>query len=470
MSLGYILVVDDEPDICTLVQEILVDEGYEVATAENGAQARQARRDRRPDLILLDIWMPDIDGISLLKEWSAEADPAAPVIMMSGHATVETAVEATRLGAYDFLEKPLSLAKLLLTLKRALEAEHLRRENLGLKRFAAPLSEPVGRSAVIQQLREQAKRIAQHDACVLITGEAGSGKALWARYLHAAGARRNGPFIDISMSLVRPEHALIELFGAEENGRVRYGRLEQANGGTLFLDEIGETDLQVQARLLHALTARNFLRVGGTEPVRLDARIIAATQHDLLRVAQQRRFREDLYYALNVVPLRAPPLREHLEDVPELLHHCVNLFVHRDRLPYREFTTAAQNRLRHYPWPGNVRELENLVQRLLILGLEGEIGLSEVEAALGAPPAPSAPIGSHIWLDSVLALQLREARERFEKAYLEHHLRMSGGNITQLARITGMERTHLYRKLRALGINPGAVSGDMADLSGADGV
>ena len=240
MSMAYVLVVDDERDIRELVKEIMVDEGYEVAIAENGEAARRARRERRPDLVLLDIWMPDIDGISLLKEWGAEeGDALPPVIMMSGHGTVETAVEATRLGAYDFLEKPLSMAKLLLTIKRALEADRLRRENLGLRRHDQTVTEPVGHSTVMHQLREQAKRIAQHDAWVLITGEPGSGKELFARYLHANSMRRDGPFIDAGVPQGNPA---IELFGSEEGGKIHYGRFEQANGGTLFLDEIGDMD------------------------------------------------------------------------------------------------------------------------------------------------------------------------------------------------------------------------------------
>ncbi|MEQ6340958.1 MAG: sigma-54 dependent transcriptional regulator [Gammaproteobacteria bacterium] len=450
MSMAYVLVVDDERDIRELVKEILVDEGYEVAIAENGEAARRARRERRPDLVLLDIWMPDIDGISLLKEWGAEeGDALPPVIMMSGHGTVETAVEATRLGAYDFLEKPLSMAKLLLTIKRALEADRLRRENLGLRRHDQTVTEPVGHGTVMHHLREQAKRIAQHDAWVLITGEPGSGKELFARYLHANSMRRNGPFIDAGVPQGNPA---IELFGSEEGGKIHYGRFEQANGGTLFLDEIGDMDAALQARLLRTLQSRSFMRVGGSEPVKLDARVLAATHHDLAQDVQTKRFREDLYYQLNVVPLRVPPLREHCEDVPELLNYYMNVFVNQDNLPYRRFSMAAQNRLRNYPWPGNVRELKNLVQRLLILGTGAEIGADEVDAALGEAPA-SMTATSTLGFD----LPLREARDRFEKAYLEYQLRETGGNITKVAKLAGMERTHLYRKMRALGISIGDV-------------
>ncbi len=264
MSSPHILVVDDEPDIRTLVQEILEDEDYEVTAAENGETARHALRDRRPDLMLLDIWMPDLDGISLLKEWAEDEGLPCPVIMMSGHGTVETAVEATRLGAYDFLEKPLSLAKLLLTVERALEADKLQRENVGLRRRTAIVHEPVGHSAVMQRLREQVKRIAQHDTWVLITGEAGSGRETFARYLHAQSARRDRPFVDLGVSAIARNNAARELFGSEEEGHIHYGSLEQASGGTLLLDEVADMDLEAQGQLLGALDTGSFLRVGGS--------------------------------------------------------------------------------------------------------------------------------------------------------------------------------------------------------------
>lgn len=446
---AYILVVDDEPDIRNLLQEILEDEGYQVAVAENGNSARAARRAQRPDLVLLDIWMPDVDGISLLKEWSEEGAPAMPVIMMSGHGTVETAVEATRLGAYDYIEKPLSLAKLLLTIERALEAAKLQRENLGLRRQTHTVVEPVGKSPPMQRLREQVRRIAQHDTWVLITGEAGSGRKVAARYLHASSGRRDGPFIDASMASLAGGDAAVELFGSEHDGRIRYGLLEQANGGTLLLDEVGEMDLASQAKLLAALESRTFYRVGGTEPVRINVRVIAATRYDLAQHVEQGQFRKDLFYQLNVVPLNVPALREHCEDVPDLLTYYVDLFVTRDRLPYRNFSVAAQNRLRNYDWPGNVRELKNLVQRLLIIGAGAEIEAEEVEAALRSGAAERSVPGVPVSLEQ----PLREARDEFERAYLEYHLRRSGGSVGKVAQVAGMERTHLYRKLRALGID-----------------
>jgi len=449
MSAPFVLVVDDEPDIRELVSEILADEGYQVGRAESGSQARHALRDRRPDLILLDIWMPDIDGISLLKEWTEAGELPCPVIMMSGHGTVETAVEATRLGAYDFLEKPLSLAKLLLTVERALEAHRLAQENIGLRRGSEKLVEPAGNSQVMVRLREQVKRVAQHDSWVLITGEPGSGRETVARYLHAHSARKDGPFIDVGVTGITQGGAALELFGREDGEHIQYGRLEQAAGGILFLDEVADMDLEVQAQLVAALDTGTFLRVGGTEPVQLDARVVAATRHDLQQRVDSGAFREDLFFQLNVVPLHVPALRERQEDIPLLLNSAVDRLVAREKLPYRHFSVAAQNYLRNHAWPGNVRELINLVQRVLILGREPEVSLDEVKAALGeAQSERGAPQFAGVALDQ----PLREAREAFEKAYLEYHFEQSAGNISQMAKAVGMERTHLYRKLKDRGI------------------
>lgn len=453
MNPAHILVVDDEPDIRGLVKEILEDEGYQVASAENADAARQARRSRRPDLILLDIWMPDTDGITLLKEWSSGNNLDAPVIMMSGHGTVETAVEATRLGAYDFLEKPLSIAKLLLTVRHALETAQLEHENIGLRREAQPAAEPVGRGASMQSVRERAKRIAQHDTPVLVSGESGGGKEVFARYIHNQSNRKAGPFVRVAVAGMGSE-ATAELFGAEDGASIHFGSLERANGGTLFLEDVADMDLGLQARLLGAFRHSSFLRSGGVEPVQFNARVIAATSRDIAREVETDRFREDLFYHLNVLPLRVPPLREHREDIPELLDYYVDHLVSQENLPYRRFSVSGQNRLRNYAWPGNIRELKNVVQRLLILGSGQEIDLQEIEVALGEMPRPE-PAGELAGFD----LPLKVARERFERAYLEHQLRLSGGSVSKVARRIGMERTHLYRKLRALGIDSKQVGG-----------
>ncbi|MEE9357018.1 sigma-54-dependent transcriptional regulator [Candidatus Vondammii sp. HM_W22] len=449
MSAPFILVVDDEPDIRTLVQEILQDEGYQVGIAEDGNSARHALRERRPDLVLLDIWMPDVDGITLLKEWSEGDGVPCPVIMMSGHGTVETAVEATRLGAYDFLEKPLSLAKLLLTVERALEVDKLQQENIGLRRHSEHVMEPTGKSAVIQRLREQVKRIAQHDTWVLITGEPGSGRETFARYLHGQSVRKDRPFVEVSVSAIARDNSARELLGSEEDGRIHYGVLEQARGGTLFLDEMADMGMEAQVQLLGALDTGSFLRVGGKDPVQIDVRIIAATQRNLEDEVQAGHFREDLFYHLNVVPLHIPPLRERREDVPELLNYYVESYVANEKLPYRRFAVDAQNFLRNYSWHGNIRELKNLVQRLLILGAGEDISQDEVEAALGGASFDM-QAGSEFPVS--FDLPLRQARDQFEKAYFEYQLKKYAGNVSKAAAAAGMERTHLYRKLRAVGV------------------
>ncbi len=450
MSTTHILVVDDEPDIRNLVQEILEDEHYSVATAEDGAVAREALRSRPPDLILLDIWMPDVDGITLLKEWTKEDQLDCPVVMMSGHGTVETAVEATRLGAYDFLEKPLSMSKLLRTVERALEAGRRKREDGERAGRPRHVAEPSGRSPLMQRLREQVKRIAQHDTWVLITGEPGSGRETFARFLHSQSPRRERPFIDVRISATTRENATRELFGSEEGGEVHRGALERAAGGTLFLDEVADMDREVQTQLLGALDSGSFLRKGGQEVIPINVRVVAATQRNLEEEVQAGRFREDLFYHLNVVPLHIPSLREHREDVTDLLNYYVDWFVAHEKLIYRHFNVAAQNYLRNYAWPGNIRELKNLVQRLLILGAGDEITQEEVEEALGGGPELNTEIGAAypVYFDQ----PLRQAREQFERAYLQYQLEKHGGNVSRLAAEAGMERTHLYRKLKTLGI------------------
>jgi two-component system, NtrC family, nitrogen regulation response regulator NtrX len=485
MSTGNILVVDDEPDIRQIVQEILEDEDYEITTAENAAAARAAYSARRPDLVLLDIWMPDTDGITLLKEWSRDHVLPVPVVMMSGHGTVETAVEAIRLGAYDFIEKPLTTAKLLVTITRALQNARLRQENLSLKRHTDRVSVPVGKSKAMKQLRATIERIAAHDTWTLITGEPGSGKEVAARYLHSRSLRKDRAFVEINLAAVPAQSLAVRLFGSETGGDMTPGVFEQAAGGTLFLEQIGDLDLATQSRLLNVLEEKRFLRGGNKSPVSLDVRVIAATSQNLVRAIAEGRFREDLYYRLNVVPLTIPSLREHHEDVPELVSFYVDWMVERERLPYRRFTTGALNVLRNHTWPGNIRELKNLVQRLLILSQSEEVTEADVAAAFGVQKATvtakaipatvnEAPFtdggsaereaiseGGFIhwtnagagFLPALFGLPLREARDHFEKAYLEHHLKLTDGNVGDIAAAVGMERTHLYRKLKGLGID-----------------
>lgn len=453
MTREFILVVDDERDIGALVQEILEDEGFEVVVAESADAAREARRARKPDLILLDIWMPDTDGITLLKEWSENSGPDTPVVMMSGHGSVETAVEATRLGAYDFIEKPLSTAKLLLTVRRALETAQLRQENIGLMRDTQAVSEPAGHSILMQNLREQAKRIAKHDTPILIIGESGVGKQVLARFIHEHSPRKTGPFVRVPMAGLTNANSAAELFGLEDGERVHYGSLEEANGGTLFLEDVVDMDSTTQARLLSAIQHQSFLRVDGVEPIRINVRIIAATSRDIVKAVKSGQLRDDLYYHLNVVPIEVPSLRNHREDIPELVEYYVDVFANKENLPYRRFTVGALNRLRNHSWPGNIRELKNVVQRLLILGSGGDVETDEIDAAMAN--AVSQQRGGEL---EGLDLPLKAARERFERAYLERQLRIAGGNVSQVAARAGLERTHLYRKLKSLGIDPKTVA------------
>jgi DNA-binding NtrC family response regulator len=449
MSTGHILVVDDEPDIRGLLKEILEDEGFEVTTAETAADARECRRLRRPDLVLLDIWMPDTDGIALLKEWSDGERLDAPVIMMSGHGTVETAVEATRLGAYDFIEKPLSIAKILVTVQRALENASLMSENVRLRLRGHTPVDPIGSSREMERLRAAALRIADHKTSVLISGESGTGKEVIARYVHAHGGRASGRFINVNVAGLARENPDAELFGREDDGRIMYGSLELASGGTLFLKDIADMDLNTQARLLSALENQSFLRVGGRDLVAVDVRIIASTRRNLPELVAGAKFREDLFYHLNVLPLLVPPLRERREDIDELIDYFLDVLEKQEGLPRRTFSAPARHRLRDYDWPGNIRELKNFIQRLLILGTSDQVDVAEINTTLGLRPEaisePSMP---------GFELPLREAREQFEKAYLEYQLRAFNGSVSKVSERVGIERTHLYRKLRSLGIDP----------------
>ena len=440
---GHVLVVDDEPDIRALVTEILGDEGYGVDAADGAETARELRRARRPDVILLDVWMPGTDGITLLREWSGDQGLDAPVIVMSGHGTIETAVEATRVGAYDFLEKPISLAKLVLTVGRALDADRLTRENVRLRRRTETGTDLVGASAAMNELRERAARAAAHDAPILVTGESGAGKSRLARHVHAIGSRREGPFVAVPVAgLTGPE----DLFGSERGAAVHYGPLERANAGTAFLKDVADMPPGMQASLAGALQNGWFHRAGGREPVKVDTRIIAASRRDLAAEVAEGRLHEGLYYLLNVVPLEAPPLREHAEDVPALVERFIDEFAADENVPFRRCGVAAKNRLRNHPWPGNVRELRNVVQRLMILGQGPDIEARDVELGLGAATGAAVPAED-------FELPFKEARENFERAYLSHQFDRPGASVSGIAARIGIERSHLYRKLKQLGID-----------------
>ena len=449
-----ILVVDDEPDIRQLVSEILEDEGYNVVVAETAEQAREQVRVSRPELILLDIWMPGEDGISLLKSWYESGVLNSPVIMMSGHGTIETAVEATRLGAYDFIEKPLSMAKLLLSVDHALKSSQLEQENKGLKKQVLAPSEPIGSGQVMRDLRLQSERISQYtDVVVILYGESGVGKEVFARYIHGKSERSNGSFVKAIISSFTGEALLEELFGREDDGKVTPGLFDEAQGGTLYLCDVPALDEAAQQALLLVLRDKQYTRVGGQSKIDFQVSLVVSAQHDLRDDVDAGTFSEELFFRINVVPLVIPPLREHPEDVTELLNFYVDRLIALDGLSYRHFSVAAQNYLRNYHWLGNIRELRNLVQRLLILGTETEITQEEVEEVLGR----SIPIfsqGVEQLPVSLFELPLRQAREQFEHDYLSYQLEQCGGNVSQLAERVQMERTHLYRKMRSLNIDP----------------
>ncbi len=447
MSSAHILVVDDEPEIRNTVKDILEDEGYSVSVAENAKDARERRIEQTPDLVFLDIWMPGEDGVSLLKDWKENESMSTPVVMMSGHGSVETAVEATRIGAFDFIEKPLSLSKLVRVATQALAASKSGRGQAE----AEFVIQPVGSSPQLKQLREQCERAAQTETEILISGEPGSGKSMLARYIHANSNRKDEAFIEVSAAALDNESSAEQLFGGQTG---EAGYLDQANGGTLFISEVSELDLQTQALLQSVFEKKSFVRAGSGESVPLDVRIITSTQHDLNQRISDDSFREDFYYLLNVVPLRVPALREHPEDIPELLNFYVEHYVSHHAMNYRHFTLAAQNYLRYYSWPGNVLQLNNLVQRLLAIGEGEEISQDEAEEALMSDRVALVQGGAIGLLDAVLDLPLREAREAFEKEYLIRHLEKCHGNVSRLAERVGMERTHLYRKMRALGVTP----------------
>ncbi|NDY95897.1 sigma-54-dependent transcriptional regulator [Wenzhouxiangella limi] len=446
MAGARILIVDDEPDIRELIVDILQDEGHQVCAAADAAQAREQRRSQTPELILLDVWMPDTDGISLLREWRDAQALDCPVVMISGHGSVETAVEATRLGAYDFIEKPVSMAKLLVTVNNALEAGRLKRENAGLKQRAPSVMEPLGRSLAVQNLRRRLEKVAAHDAPVLITGEPGVGKQQAARWIHAHSRRAQGPFVAAPTRIEAQGWRNLLLGSAGEPGL-----LAQAQGGVLFINDITLLDASAQSLLLRILES-GHLEPDSSTSSELDIRIITGAGAGLADLVRSGRIDESLYYRLNVLPLEIPPLRERQEDVPDLVRFYAEYFPSRDGLPYRHFSVAAQNRLRQHRWPGNLRELRNLVQRLLILGGDEEVSVAEIDEALAQVDAVSAGPGQQI--PALFRLPLREAREEFERQYLTHQLKLAEGSVGKLAEAVEMERTHLYRKLRQLGIDP----------------
>ncbi len=454
-----ILIVDDEPDIRMLIEGILEDEGYSVRQAGDSDAAIAAFRMRRPSLVILDIWLQGsrLDGLGILKTVHTE-EPHVPVVMISGHGTIETAVAAIQHGAYDFIEKPFKSDRLLLIVRRALEAARLSRENAELRLRAGFDSDLTGSSAAITGLRASVERVAPTGSRVLISGPAGSGKEVAARMVHARSRRADGPFVALNCATLNPARFEEELFGTEAGqdpiaSPRRAGMLERAHGGTLLLDEVSDMPLETQGKIVRALQDQTFERLGGSSRVKVDVRVLATTNRDLQSEIAAARFREDLYYRLAVVPIRMPSLKERREDVPDLARHFLERSAETSGIPGRELSTDAMTALQAYDWPGNVRQLRNLMDWLLIMapGGAGDAIRAEMlpaEISQGAPALlnfdPTADL---------MGLPLREARDLFETQYLQAQLMRFGGNISRTAGFVGMERSALHRKLKQLGVN-----------------
>ena len=448
-----VLVVDDEEDIRDLVSGVLEDEGYAVRSAADSSSALEAIKDRRPSLLLLDVWLQGsrLDGLQLLQEIKRQ-DPSLPVLMISGHGNLDTAVAAVREGAVDFIEKPFEAGHLLHLVARATETERLRRENANLRQHIVHDEVLSGNSVPINTVRATLKRVAPTGSRVLITGPAGVGKEVAARTIHQWSTRANGPFVVVSAAMMTPERVEEELFGVDSEDMSRPGLLEQAHGGTLFLDEIADMPPTTQAKILRVLTDQSYHRVGGQRPVKVDVRALSATSRDLSQEIAEGRFREDLFYRLNVVPVRLPPLRERREDIPELANQFLARFAAERRIPAPELSDEAVAALQAHEWPGNVRQLRNIIERTVILApcerverIEADMLPSEILENQG-----SAGISSQAM--TIMGSPLREARESFEREYLRIQIRRFSGNISRTASFIGMERSALHRKLKALGI------------------
>jgi two-component system nitrogen regulation response regulator NtrX len=450
-----ILIIDDEADIRELVSGILQDADYQVRTARDSDEALEAMRRRTPAAVVLDIWLQGsrIDGLELLAMFK-EIDPDMPVVVISGHGTIETAVSAIRKGAYDFIEKPFNADRLLLVMQRALETARLKRENSALKARSSASDDLIGSSAVVANLRSAIERVAQTNSRVLITGPAGAGKELVARLLHERSPRQGGPFVAINAASIAPERMETEIFGEEgPDGRTRkIGVFEQAHGGTLFLDEVGDMPPETQSKILRVLVDQRFRRLGGSSDVQVNVRVVSSTSRDLRGDIENARFREDLFHRLNVVPLRAPSLAERREDIPELAGYFVGRLAGTSGVNARQIGEDALAALQAADWPGNVRQLRNVIERILILA-PGDPTVPVTVDSLPPEAWPSAGFSKHDGLQEVIGLPLRDARERFEREYLNVQITRFGGNISRTAAFIGMERSALHRKLKSLGVD-----------------
>lgn len=452
-----ILVVDDESSIVQTLSGILQDEGFEVISASDGETALQVVEEDVPDLVLLDISLPGMDGLEVLHQLK-EHQPLLPVIMVSAYGNVENAVKATRLGAYDFIEKPPHADKIILTVRNALEMSRLAEENLQLRRRAVPSEEIIGQSPVMQQLREQVRIVAPTNAWVLITGENGTGKELVARAIHLLSKRAGKPFVEVNCAAIPEELIESELFGHEKGAFTgatfkRRGKFDQAHEGTLFLDEIADMSLKTQAKVLRILQEQRFERVGGSRPIQVDVRVVAATNKNLEELISRGQFREDLYYRINVIPIAVPALKERTEDIPLLIEYFLKEFARENNTQPKIMTPEAVMVLRRQNWPGNIRELKNFIHRLAILTPGRVIDLADLPSNL----QPGRP-GSEVDQNLLQMNSFKEARNLFEKEFIRRKLAEYNGNVSLTAESIGLERSHLYKKMRSYGLESGRES------------
>ena len=464
MAKEEILLVDDDATVVDALAAILRDAGYQVTAARSAEDGLRRAQRSAPDVAMVDIWLPGMDGLQLL-EALKRALPRLPVIVISGHGTIETAVRATKLGAYDFLEKPPDMERTLLAVRHALDHRRLEEENEQLRQRLEPDQDIVGETEAMRRLRDQIAAAAPTNGRVLIRGESGTGKELLARAIHRQSLRRDRPFVAVNCAAIPEELIESELFGHEKGAYTgataqRRGKFEQADGGTIFLDEVGDMSLKTQAKVLRVLQEQTFERVGGHETLAVDVRVIAASNKDLGAAMRAGAFREDLFYRLNVVPFEIPPLRDRKEDIAPLARHFLARYGAEYGRRERTLTAAALDRLAQHPWPGNVRELKNLMERMVIMVPRDRIEPADLEPSL-APREGDARWGSAGGeaLPALEALTLKEGRDRFERAFLLRHLEANAWNITRTAERLGIERSNLHRKLKAFGLEPPAPRG-----------
>ncbi|SLN18403.1 Nitrogen regulation protein NR(I) [Pseudoruegeria aquimaris] len=449
--MGDILIVDDERDIRELISDILKDDGYTTRLAANAEECMAQLEAELPSMMILDIWLKDshMDGIDILKKVKRE-NPEIPIVIISGHGNIEIAVAAIKQGAYDFIEKPFNIDQLMVVIGRAMETARLRQENQALKRQDGTVSEMIGVSAAFRALKSSLDKVTKSNGRVMLTGPAGSGKEVAARYIHANSNRADAPFVTVSSATIEPERMEEVLFGRESAERgIEPGLLEQANGGIIFFDEVADMPLGTQSKILRVLVEQRFQRVGGSTPIDVDVRVISSTTRDLEEEIELGRFRRELYHRLNVVPIAVPSLEDRREDVPLLVEHFIATFHKTQGLPLRRLSEEAEALLQTMTWPGNVRQLRNVIERVLILGSDAEeIDVRELPTQEAVPQEE----GRVVLSGGLATLPLREARELFEREYLMTQINRFGGNISRTATFVGMERSALHRKLKSLGV------------------